>query len=365
MRPRPVVPHLLFALWISAAIAHLPASAETLLDPAYAKLPGQILSALKELQDGLDNFNSLKQVTEAIDRGEKPTADRQTDWQPLVRHYDEAASLVSKAPLVTDFDPTPFQVSIGDLKTAEARAAAITKLDGYAAELQAAVQRGTTSLAQLEQAINDAETSRSILDKLIRLSVKLAAVPEFGQIFLWNWFDLDTAVRPALSNLISELKRHKNKLGQEVSRLTTASTNLQANLQEIHKAQQASFDGKWESNDPDKRFRLEITGTTVVWIERNKGAVLSRQVILDTASNKITRPNDDSVLTFLGYQQMLRAEIMARGPQPSFMILTRQGPNLVGQWNGLLVTKDKNAHLKELKQPGQAPTKTFDFLPAP
>lgn len=125
------------------------------------------------------------------------------------------------------------------------------------------------------------------------------------------------------------------------------------------------LDGVWESTDAAKRFRLEIARTSCSWTERNaSGSELKRTATLveDAKSFRISRPNDIEVLTFLGFQPSLRAEILVRGPQPSFIVLSRSDvETIVGQWNGLLAIKDNSGKLQELKQPGTTPPKPFEF----
>jgi hypothetical protein len=132
---------------------------------------------------------------------------------------------------------------------------------------------------------------------------------------------------------------------------------------------QDGVSGKWETTDPDKRFLLEITGTSVKWIERGTvnttpGTTLTRSVTLSTSGGNllISRPNDADVLTFLGYQpQTLRDAILARSPQPSFISFTRSGNTLAAAWNGLVVTKNADGTLKEVIQPGVRPPRMFTF----
>jgi len=123
--------------------------------------------------------------------------------------------------------------------------------------------------------------------------------------------------------------------------------------------------GKWQSPAPELRFILEIVGNKVNWIERNSlGATLTKEVpILDLGNGnfRIERANDNEVLSFLGFQQNLRNEILARGPKPSFITFRKDAATINGEWNGLIVTKDNQAHLKELIQPGIRPPKIFIF----
>jgi hypothetical protein len=126
--------------------------------------------------------------------------------------------------------------------------------------------------------------------------------------------------------------------------------------------------GAWKTPLPERRFALEVSWGKAKWTEMNAaGATLTREVELKELPDgtfRIERPNDAGVLAFLGFQPSLRAEILARNPRPSFMILTLIGSALRGDWNGLMVTKDSNARLRELIQPGSRPPRSFAFVRA-
>jgi len=126
-----------------------------------------------------------------------------------------------------------------------------------------------------------------------------------------------------------------------------------------------TVEGLWRSQDQDQRFRLQMTSGQINLIERAKdGRTLSRQVAvsqLPDGSMRISRPNDSEVLEFIGYQSSLRAEILARSPQPSYVILRFDGTGLRGEWYGLLVIKDEHAKLKEIFQPGTRQPGIYSF----
>ena len=132
--------------------------------------------------------------------------------------------------------------------------------------------------------------------------------------------------------------------------------------------------GTWRSEAPAHRFTVKLTrgsaGPMVEFTERNSGGqTLTRSVAateLPTGGFRFERANDEEVLTFLGFQPSLRAEIRTRQPQPSFAILSWEGDGGARlEWSGLLVTKDSNARLKELFQPGTQPPKVFRVSAVP
>jgi hypothetical protein len=126
--------------------------------------------------------------------------------------------------------------------------------------------------------------------------------------------------------------------------------------------QSAYFGGSW-SKEPTGRFSFKLAGDTGELSERNTtGVVLRRQVRVVQEGNtyRVYRNNDAEVLQFLGFQPTLRQQIIQRGPQPSYFVLERSGPNeLKASWFGLVVTKDGQANLQELKQPGSTPGTPF------
>lgn len=135
------------------------------------------------------------------------------------------------------------------------------------------------------------------------------------------------------------------------------------------------IDGKWETTDSGKRFRIEaqeLTGKFSL-VERNAaGTELSVEskptfVFLDDSVTwTFERPNDDpKVLTHLGFAPDIQQEILNRNPRPSFIVVKRVGDKLTGKWSGITVIKDTHGKLKELKQPGDTPSKDFEFVLRP
>lgn len=125
-------------------------------------------------------------------------------------------------------------------------------------------------------------------------------------------------------------------------------------------------EGKWESTDATGRWRLEFSDGAVKWTETGTAGSLSRTVPVHnalgfTAGLRIERPNDDEVLTFLGFGPSIRSQISASSPKPSYMVLFWKDGILSARWSGLLVTKDSKNQLKEIKQPGDTPWKPYEF----
>jgi hypothetical protein len=133
-----------------------------------------------------------------------------------------------------------------------------------------------------------------------------------------------------------------------------------------YRIQDTTRNGKWISSDIDKRFTLEIDGLKCTFTERrSSGQTLTRQlqaIKIDNNRLKIERINDEAVLIFLEFSDpALRAAILSKKPDPSFLIITKKNDgNLQFQWNGLLVRKNPNNTLKEVVQPSQVTPKFYD-----
>jgi hypothetical protein len=129
---------------------------------------------------------------------------------------------------------------------------------------------------------------------------------------------------------------------------------LAANPQAVH------LDGAWTSSDG--RWRLEIKRGRYTWIERNaSGQEHRRDAVLmrrpgDRPVFRIERANDAAYLAFAGARSSVIPAILAAGPQPSFMDLSRPSAEaLDASWNGLRWTLDAQNRLTGIQQPGTSP----------
>lgn len=126
-------------------------------------------------------------------------------------------------------------------------------------------------------------------------------------------------------------------------------------------------DGAWTSTDPDKRFQLAIDGLNVSLTERRPSGKTRESMLIaksvEIGKIMIQRSNDDETLAFLEFADpALRTAILARGPRPSFLTLTKNGDRLTATWNGLLVKKNPNGSLLSIVQPDQMTPKTYEFV---
>ena len=127
------------------------------------------------------------------------------------------------------------------------------------------------------------------------------------------------------------------------------------------------WQGQWQSNDTQARFRLDIHMNSLDWSERNDNGVLLKVTVPFSPREghkiRIERLIDASILAYLGYHPSLSAQIMGRGLKPSFLVMERVDQRIEAQWYELLVTMDTKANLHVLKQPGTSPAQPFTFDP--
>jgi hypothetical protein len=224
----------------------LPSYSGADIDPGLLKLGADAVGAIKEAKDALDDLENVQKVVQSLEEGRAPGTDS-NKWAKLADKYSSAADHLNHAALPTDFDASRYKFSLEELHSCKTRDASLAKAQGYLDELQAARERGQTSLATLEGALSDADTARQTLTYLIQVHNKLINVPEYGQIFLWDWFDLNTKVTNSLGALISALNAQKRKISAETAKLDVHIPNLRGNLDALNKLH-CTVDGTWSGS---------------------------------------------------------------------------------------------------------------------
>lgn len=123
----------------------------------------------------------------------------------------------------------------------------------------------------------------------------------------------------------------------------------------------SNFDGLWESQDENARFRLEISGAAVVWIERAKGSgqEIRRDATIignaDSTEFLIMRPYDEDLLRFQFPSSW--ANVLAQDPKSSYMTILKNGSKLIASYRGFRISAG------EFLQPDDQGNKaqTFEF----
>lgn len=322
------------------------------------QLAAALLSALTELHGALDKLQHFEGVLVALESGEDPPA-LEGGWNELAARYDALAAAITDAPLPTDFDPTPYQTSFGEILDEQTRDQALAKLRGYLEQLRQADERGRDEARRLDDAEQETDTTSQALRALIDISSRLAQEfgghPIFGEIVMYQWFDLEVRVRPALARVRSALQRQGLSLRRALERLDVSIGNLGVNIQTLEEwSRFKTVEGSWSSMDAAGRFALELSGASGTWTERREATALSRSVTVtdEGAWFKVTRVNDAAVLDFLGFRPSVRDEVLQKGPQPSFLLFRRDGNEIIAQWYGLKAILTASNHVDHIVQPG-------------
>jgi hypothetical protein len=209
-------------------------------------LSGRAVGAVRDLNDAYENLIKAQKAAHEVLDGKKPAQISDDKWAGLAQKYNDAARTIAEAPSITDFDKTKYEVSIGELSNCTTHVQAIAKLRGYLKELQDALNRSTVATKLLNDGLKFAETSDEVVSDLIKASATLATLPDIGDVFVWNWADLELVVRPSVRNFISASKRHIKKLGDETKKVSIYESNLRGNLPEVEKL--CILPGTWQGN---------------------------------------------------------------------------------------------------------------------
>jgi hypothetical protein len=194
------------------------------------RLTAPVREAKDEAESQLETLEQMTNTLNAVVGGRRPDA-RYESWQELADAYAEARRNLEREPLPTTFDASAYTVSFDEFRNCATREAARQDLQAYQGALQAALGRGREQRDLLTGARAKLDSALVALDALIRIAGQHSANPVLGQYFLWNWHDMELGVRPQLQGLRAAVNARVARLGQEIPKLETYSSNLRSNLQ--------------------------------------------------------------------------------------------------------------------------------------
>lgn len=208
---------------------------QTEADRAPASLPKLVIGIAKSLnkvKGGIEKIQQVKSLVQEIEMGKNPSV-RDNPWASLAEDYKSIAEELETAPLPTDFDAKQYAVSLDDFRRCSTRPRSLQKLEGYLSELRDAVARGESALADIQEFESEATKARVALHYLIRVHDKLVNVPIYGEIFQWNWFELNNSVLGKLNRVDSAITKHKRKITENNKLIKEKVSNLESNLTSI------------------------------------------------------------------------------------------------------------------------------------
>lgn len=255
-------PHLsnqgLVTAYLCTVLVGLAVSTRASADVPLLDLGGKFLSALKDADSAFDDLKNVQTVVKDMEAGKTPSV-KENRWAQVAKKYQDAAAAVAQAPLPTAVDPSQFRVSLDQLRDCAVRPNTLKTLEAYLTELKNADARGADGIDQIKAREADADAAMEVLKYAIDVHTKLISIPVYGEIFTWDWFELNESVSKSLHLLRSKLKRWRDMIESERQKLSIAIPNLDSNIQSL-RALRCSLFGLWDGNisDGKKTYGFEL-----------------------------------------------------------------------------------------------------------
>jgi hypothetical protein len=167
---------------------------------------------MSTMSDAFDAFNKVYEAMKSIEAGNRPDIEKleADDWKTLVEACEEATYDIKRAKYATDFNAEPYTISSEQFKC-ENKIWIISTLNGYKDKLIASSVQGKRDIGKLDKSIEHAEKMYLLVKECIKIYEKVLAFPLYKDIFQWDWYALETSVRPAVADYKNELKKHRDK----------------------------------------------------------------------------------------------------------------------------------------------------------
>lgn len=211
------------------------ASGQTVGDAAKDELLWEIapemVDGMGKMSDAFDAFEKVYDAMKSIDQGNRPDIEKleADDWKVLVDACNEATYDIRRAKYATDFNTGPYSMPVEQLKC-ENKEWIVTRLNLYKDKLNTAAIAGKRDIAKLDKSIEHADKLHQAVLECIKIYQKVLALPMYQEIFVWDWYALESAVRPAVSDYRSELKKHRDKYQKEVDAANRQWSVLSSNI---------------------------------------------------------------------------------------------------------------------------------------
>lgn len=135
----------------------------------------------------------------------------------------------------------------------------------------------------------------------------------------------------------------------------------------LNNSVETTFGGTWVSKP--SRLQLKIDGPDVIWSEGRKldANILNTNLIADASSTSkiivVKRGTTDEVLKFLypSFSPTLRAQILARNPEPTILSIERASKIIKAKWRRLGVKLRPDGTLDSILQPSAGPIFDVEF----
>lgn len=195
----------------------------------------EIVDVLSDAKGKLETIQRVKEIVEEIENGEEPSVD-ENQWSDLADQYDTLASRIEAAELPDNTPPRDLRVPIGDAMRCATRASAVSRLERYSAWLKDNRVKYNEALRDIDRSQDDVRNARSALRYVINAYDELVSIPIYGEIFAWDWFELENDVKQSLNRVSSALTTQKRRINSNLVTLNTNISNLDQNLVDLRRA---------------------------------------------------------------------------------------------------------------------------------
>lgn len=205
--------------------------------------PEILTLTIEQLKKANSDIQHVSEVVKDIEAG-RPVAVKNNEWADLSTRMTTVVNDLTSAGMPTDFDRSAFAVSATALASCTTRSASLKQLEGYVFALRAAEYTGNKQLSSIDATLNELRASAVAVRYLIEVNAKLVSYPLYGDIFLWNWFDLESRVSKDIGRAESHLETYRKQLKTNVDAARNAADNLQSNVELLNDAS-CDITGKW------------------------------------------------------------------------------------------------------------------------
>lgn len=246
----------------------------------------EVGSLVKKIEDAHGTANQI--VDEEIKNveGQEPF-----DWDSLATSYDTAARNIAKSPIETGFNSELFHVSFDELNKCESRISALGRLSDFSTALSNETTQLTDKLEQIDQMLERLGLAMQLTRELQTIYSDLVTFPAYGNLFVGDFFALESRVRPSIAKLRDALNVHRDLITDEIDLIDTQRTNLDSN-RSLVEGTNCYISGTWKGicvfDDDSINYNVSISGSSGSFTSIFEGDRITpslREIIVQPSGN--------------------------------------------------------------------------------
>ncbi len=218
------------------------------IKPENLKLFSEFYKSYDEVKNSTEVLVNVTNIVKKIEANEPTISEPDSNWNTLAANYKAAADKIQKTPLVTDFDKTPFMVSVAEMSNCDNKVTNINKMKAFRDALASSLSIGTAEMEKIKSYKDQIENSKKALVYLKDVHAKLVTNPLFVELFKWDWLALNTNVSSSLSTLSNAVSQQEKKLEIEITKVKRHYDNLASNITFLE-SNLCTSAGKYMSNE--------------------------------------------------------------------------------------------------------------------